>query len=270
MCIPAPESTTSSLSSGSLIYVTCNTHSSVCEKNVAFSFFLKLVCFWQDSTSCFGHMGPVLKMSQRRGFVDEDFWLVFFKAMVLSFSRILAWRSLDFVNRTFSNGSQDFMHRVSAGTFLFEKTNASESCKTPAQLWHNFSQLPRHSCRRFLFHCGNGNLWLCLVVHQPCDAGGSKLLTSTLQIKSARFSKNGTMVTFASDTSFLRHTSTSLSRMAQKVWRQCVQVFWARSLLSCRKLHRSPFEHWLAFFDPLVTSTFSSFFNSPVPGVKVS
>ena len=59
--------------------------------------------------------------------------------------------------------------------------------------------------------------------------------------------------------------------------------FCARSLLSCRKLHWSPFEHW-PFFFPLVASTFSSFktthsltifdhcscFKSPVPGVKVS
>ena len=55
----------------------------------------------------------------------------------------------------------------------------------------------------------------------------------------------------------------------------------ARSLLSCQKLHWSPFE---AFFFPLVTDTFSSFnadqslsildhcscFNSLAPGVKVS
>ena len=59
--------------------------------------------------------------------------------------------------------------------------------------------------------------------------------------------------------------------------------FCTRSLLSCRKLHWSPFEHWLFFF-PLVTNTFSSFnatqslsildhcscFNFPVSGVKVS
>ena len=49
---------------------------------------------------------------------------------------------------------------------------------------------------------------------------------STFQKISARLSKNGTMVTFAFDTSFPRHTSFDLvTRMAQKVWRQCVPVF---------------------------------------------
>ena len=59
--------------------------------------------------------------------------------------------------------------------------------------------------------------------------------------------------------------------------------FWARSLLSCWKLHWFPFEHW-TFPLPLLTNTFSSFnstqslsildhcscFNSSVPAVKVS
>ena len=47
---------------------------------------------------------------------------------------------------------------------------------------------------------------------------------NTFQKISARLSKNGTIVTFASDTYF--------------------SFFCARSLLSCRKLHWSPFEHW--------------------------
>ena len=59
--------------------------------------------------------------------------------------------------------------------------------------------------------------------------------------------------------------------------------FCARSLLSCQKLHWSPFAHW-SFFFSLVTGTFTSFnpthslmifdhcscFISPMPGVKVS
>ena len=100
---------------------------------------------------------------------------------------------------------------------------------------------------------------------------------STFQIVSTRLSKNGTMVTFALDTSFPRHTSTSCH------WPRRCGGIWARSLLSCQKLHWSPFEHW-PFFFPLVTSIFPFFnathsltifvhcscFNFPVSGVKIS
>ena len=69
---------------------------------------------------------------------------------------------------------------------------------------------------------------------------------STFQIISARLSKDDTRITFASDTSFTRHTSTSwhqeLGRCGGFV--VCFFFFFARSLLSCGKLHRSPFEHW--------------------------
>ena len=127
---------------------------------------------------------------------------------------------------------------------------------------------------------------------------------STFQILSARLSKNDTMVTFALDTSLPRHTSTScfwrLPRLASasavlfldallppgvggsEVGAAC-GVGFARSLLSCRKLHLSPFEHW-PFLFPLVANTFSSFnaysslsilqhcscFNFLMSGVKVS
>ena len=66
---------------------------------------------------------------------------------------------------------------------------------------------------------------------------------STAQITSARMSKNGPMVTFASDTSLLRHTSTS--------W-----YGWLRSWVSCRTALVSL--RTQTFFFPLVTDTFSS------------
>ena len=110
----------------------------------------------------------------------------------------------------------------------------------PSHARHNpivvqFSQQPQHFCRRFLFFCRTGSSFsaCCLVVRQPCDAGTNacprlyipflfcridirelpiitrRSRASTFQIISARLSKNGPMVTFASDTSFPRHTSTS-------------------------------------------------------------
>ena len=93
-----------------------------------------------------------------------------------------------------------------------------------------------HHCRRFLFFFGNSSLSLasCLVVRQPYDAGTNtfrhfsarftfmeltfgwmpiftrRSRAGTFQIISAWLSKNGgTMVTFASDTSLPRHTSSS-------------------------------------------------------------
>ena len=89
----------------------------------------------------------------------------------------------------------------------------------------------------------------CLVVHQPCKReqtfvtnlttsfifkklalGRKPVFTersraNTSQTTSARLSKNGPMVSFASDTSLPRHTSTSWCGRLNKRWRQCVLVF---------------------------------------------
>ena len=62
------------------------------------------------------------------------------------------------------------------------------------------------------------------------DANIHKFACKYLQIKSARLSSNGTMVTFASDASLLRHTST--------VAAEC-SGFCARSWVTWRKLQRS-------------------------------
>ena len=104
---------------------------------------------------------------------------------------------------------------------------------------------------------------------------------STLEIISVRLSKNGPMVTFASDTSLPRHTSAS--------WRgwlgKCGNMFWLlRTILGIKAETATVSLRTLAFFFPLVTDTFSSCntndslstlyhgsrFNSPMPGVKVS
>ena len=93
----------------------------------------------------------------------------------------------------------------------------------------------RRAWRRFLFFCGNGRsrLFVWLFVNLTYDAGQDtypsftsrfvlieltvgrmptltkRSRASTFQITSARLSKKSTMVTFALDTSFHRHTSTS-------------------------------------------------------------
>ena len=113
-----------------------------------------------------------------------------------------------------------------------------------------FSQQPQHFCRRFLFFCGNSAfLWLFvwlfinLMMREQTLIPGSaprfcfvkltfgsmpiftrRSRASTLQIISARLSENGTMVTFASDTSSSTHFDL-VTRMAQKAWRHCGLVF---------------------------------------------
>ena len=102
---------------------------------------------------------------------------------------------------------------------------------------------------------------------------------STFQILSARLSKNSTMVTFASDTSLPRHTSTS-----RRCWLRTCGGFDLRTIVTLMPETASASFRTAAFFFPLVTSTFSSFnathslsildhcscFSSSVPGVKVS
>ena len=77
---------------------------------------------------------------------------------------------------------------------------------------------------------------------------------STLQMISARLSKNGTMVTFASDTSLPRHTSTSfhwwLRRCSGSVFR------FLRTILGLVAETATVSLQTLAFFFPLVTGTF--------------
>ena len=99
-----------------------------------------------------------------------------------------------------------------------------ENPTTPSLARHNpserhFSQQPLRSCRRFLFFLVNGRSFPAFrsVVRQPCDAGTNTYLllyipirfSNTFQIVSTPLSKNDTSITFALDTSFPRHTSTS-------------------------------------------------------------
>ena len=123
------------------------------------------------------------------------------------------------------------------------------------------------------------SLAFCLVVHQPHDAGTNTftlLCTPFLYCKidtremkkviACKYPSNQylhgcrrmapwlllTWTLLLFDT--LRPREEDGSEAVAALW----SGLWARSLLSCRKLHWSPFEH-SAFFFPLVTDTFSSF-----------
>ena len=157
-----------------------------------------------------------------------------------------------------------------------------------------------------LFWNSSSSLSFCLVVHQTHYAGTytyhrlwkpvsfwmnltlgrmpifTKLSRAfTLHLKSTPLSKNGSMVTFASDTSLLRHTSTSWYGWLRKCGGR---VFWLlRAILGFLAETAMVSLRTLAFFFPLVTDTFSSFnawqslstlyhcscFHFPMPG-KVS
>ena len=76
------------------------------------------------------------------------------------------------------------------------------------------------------------DIWLLvnLMMREQTPITGFTTLTrrsraSTFQTVSPRLSTNHTRVTFASDTSFPRHTSTSCHLVAQRVWRHSVSVF---------------------------------------------
>ena len=109
----------------------------------------------------------------------------------------------------------------------------------------DFSQSPQHSCRRFLFFLGCRSFWTflfgCALWRMPIFTRRSR--AGTFQIISARLSNNGPMLTFASDNSLPRHTSTSWCGWL----RRCgCSVFWflRTIMVSWRKLQRSPCEHW--------------------------
>ena len=171
-------------------------------------------------------MGPVLKFhsvgtslmrnfdiyfSQRRSFLFPDTRLTL-HGLCESYS--LNW-------------FQDFLHRV-----LLRLSTLRNECIWilwyTTQLWYTAYYLVVHQ------PC-NAETGTCLQPHNPFHfyrngTRGMPIFTrrsraSTSQIVSARLSKNGLMVTFASSTSLPRTHFDLVIRLAQKAWRQCVQVF---------------------------------------------
>ena len=133
-----------------------------------------------------------------------------------------------------------------------------------------FSQQSQHSCRRFLFFCGNGgpSSAFCLVVPQPCNAETDSCLQPH---KSFHFYRIGTRADanihkaiacnylsnnictvieewhhgyfclgyFFSSTHFDLVSST-----ARKVWRHCGLFFFCTIVTLMPETASSPFEHW--------------------------
>ena len=71
-------------------------------------------------------------------------------------SRILAWRSVDFVDRTLWDCVQDsFASGLPETLFVPWESSASESCNTQHPIAIHFSQWPQRRCPRFLFFLGS-------------------------------------------------------------------------------------------------------------------
>ena len=108
ICILAPESTTNSLSSGSLAEALGSTHSSVGEKNVALSFALSLHIYMAISQALLWTHRSCLSVSSWDRPSNLMAWgLRCCRGLTCTFpsdgpflSLILASRSVDFVNRT--------------------------------------------------------------------------------------------------------------------------------------------------------------------------
>ena len=155
-----------------------------------------------------------------------------------------------------------------------------------------FSQYSQHSCRFFLFFCENSSLslTLCLITDQASDVWTNtylRLYSPFLFVEcftredvnihmtiACKFLSNNicTIVEdWYHDYFWLEYFSSSthiglVTRMTQNVWRHCVLIFYARSLLSCRK---NTFSSFNIFFS-LTIFDYWSCFNSPVSDVKVS
>ena len=207
------------------------------------------------------------------------------------------------------NWFQDILHRVSPRLSTL-RNECIWILRYTTQLWYTFFTIATTFLSSlsllfgmlffwlfsFLFSCSStlqcGNRHLSPAVQlvsflKKWHSGGCQYsqgvrVQVTFQIISTRLSKNGPMVTFASDTSLPPHTSTSW-----KGWlgRCGGSVFWfLRTILGIVAETATVSMRTLAFFFPLVTDTLSSFitndslstfyhgsrFNSPMPGIKVS
>ena len=175
--------------------------------------------------------------------------------MVLSFPGYLldvAYRQCESYS---SDRSQAFSHRVSPRLFYSLGSQCFRVLRDATQLWYNFHN--SHSILVVAFSSFMGivaflwlfiRLFINLVKRKKTlasslttrfifieidtreDANTHKpIACKYLSINICTVVEEWTMVTCASDTSLPRHTSTLVSLMAQKVWRQCV-LFWAHEL----------------------------------------
>ena len=159
-------------------------------------------------------------LSERRSFLFPD-----------SCSR----RSADRVNRTFRIGPKTFLHRVSTELCSSLRNQCFQVLRDATQLWYNFHNSYSILVVAFSSFVGIvAFVWLFvwlfinLVMREQTLISGfttrfffvklrlgrmpivtRRSRANTFQTISARLSQNDTMLTFALNTSFLRHTSTS-------------------------------------------------------------
>ena len=224
------------------------------------------------------------------------------------FSRILAWRCVDWVNRTFRIDPKTFCIGFPRGWFASLRNQCFRVLRDATQLWYNFHN--SHSILVVAFSSCVGIvafLWMFvwlfinLVMREQTlipnfafrfcfvklTLGRMPIFTrrsraSTFQIISARFVGEWHHGYFCLGYFFSSTHFDLVIRLAQKVRRHC-------GLLLCTIFGfvtetASVSLRTLAFFFPLVTDTFSSCnandslwtlyhgsrFNSPMPSVKVS
>ena len=148
-----------------------------------------------------------------------------------------------------------------ANTSFFSEVLTARSLARHNPIEAQFSQQLQHSCRRYFrlkalfsasylvvlqhLQCGNRSALQPHSVFRELTSGRMPILTTwyrttTFQKASARLSKNSASLTSASGASSSRRTSTSCHEGGAPFG----VGFGARSSLSCRKLHWSPFEHW--------------------------
>ena len=100
-------------------------------------------------------MGPVLEFHS----VELRWWGIWtciFRSDGSFFSRILAWRSVDWVNRTRRIDPKTICVGFPRDCFPLWETNASESCEEQP-IWDSiFTTSHCIFYRRFLFFCGTG------------------------------------------------------------------------------------------------------------------
>ena len=198
-----------------------------------------------------------------------------------SFSWILAWRSVDLVNRTFRIGPKTFCIGFLRYCLPLWETNASESCETQPNcgtIFHNchnvlvvaFSFFWNSSLGLFVW------LFINLVMREHTFVPGFASRSCFVKVTLGRMP----VFTERSRTSTLQNICTVVEEwthgycclgyfsssthfylvkgLARKVWRQCFLVLGARSWGLVAET-ASVSLRTLAFFFPLGTNTISSF-----------
>ena len=193
-------------------------------------------------------MGPALIFHS----VGLRWWgiLTFFPIDEPLFSRILAWRSVDFVNRTLWIGSKTFCIKISPRLFSTLRNRCFRVLRVAIQLWYTSHNITAFLSSLSFFFLANSCsfstfcwLFIILVMRKQTltsrfaqrfcfvilTLGRMPIFTrrsraSTFQMISALMAKNGPMATFAGYFSSSTHFDL-VKRLAQKAWRQCVLVF---------------------------------------------